>query len=265
MEPATEKEISSARAQDMIFVKPTHSDIKPDDKIQCIKRSEFDPRHPVHRMLQQDSLTKLLNHIQKSLPTSGLQQFWLKSSQDGSHDTGEHSKLWGNVIFWHETATTISQDKFYVPTTAQCIDYMNTMKLSLTEVNDIEFATRGQTDNQLWLALHNGQIISSRFEEILHRRQSTNPRRLVKDIMGYGEKMKCLPPQMRWGKDSEPTAIKCYLESRQKNGEAISFEPTGLHLLPEKCYLGASSDGKLLCTSVDTCFYGCWKLNAPTV
>lgn len=69
------KEISSARAQDMIFVKPTHSDIKPDDKIQCIKRSEFDPRHPVHRMLQEDSLTKLLNHTQKSLPTSGLQQF----------------------------------------------------------------------------------------------------------------------------------------------------------------------------------------------
>ena len=55
------KEISQARAQDMIFVKPTHSDIKPDDTIQCIKRSEFDSRHPVHRMLQQDSLTKLLN------------------------------------------------------------------------------------------------------------------------------------------------------------------------------------------------------------
>ena len=96
------KEISPARAraQDMIFVKHTHSDIKPDDKIQCIKRNEFDPRHPVHRMLQQDSLTKLLNGIQKSLPTSGLQQSWLKSSQDGSHDTGEHCKLWGNVIFW---------------------------------------------------------------------------------------------------------------------------------------------------------------------
>ena len=140
---------------------------------------------------------------------------------------------------------------------------MNTMKLSLTEVNDIEFATRGQMDNQLWLALHNGWITSSRFEEILHRRQSTNPRRLVKDIMGYGEKMKCLPPQMLWRKDSEPTAIKCYLESRHKNGEAISFEPTGLHLLPEKCYLGASSDGKLLCTSVDTCCYGCLEIKCP--
>ena len=41
------------------------------------------------------------------------------------------------------------------------------------------------------------------------------------------------------------------------------FEPTGLYLLPEKCYLGASSDGKLLCTSVDTCCYGCLEIKCP--
>ena len=82
------------------------------------------------------------------------------------------------------------------------------MKLSLSEVNNIEFATHGQTDNNLWLALHNGRITSSRIGETLHRKQSTNPRRLVKDIMGYGEKMKFLPPQMRWGKDNKPIALK---------------------------------------------------------
>ena len=99
---------------------------------------------------------------------------------------------------------------------------MNTMKLSLSEVNNKEFATC-QTDNKLWLALHNGRITSSRFGEILHRKQSTHPRRLVKGIMGYGEKMKYLRPQMRWGKDNKPIALKCYLESRQKNGEAIMY------------------------------------------
>ena len=41
------------------------------------------------------------------------------------------------------------------------------------------------------------------------------------------------------------------------------FEPTGLYLLPEKCYLGVSSDGKLLCTSVDTCCYGCLEIKCP--
>ena len=99
----------------------------------------------------------------------------------------------------------------YIPNTAQCIEYiyeyMNTMKLSLNAFNNIEFATRGQTD-KLWLALHNGRITSSRFGEIVHRKQSTNPRRLVKDIVGYGEKMKFLPLQMRWGKDNKPIALK---------------------------------------------------------
>ena len=38
--------------------------------------------------------------------------------------------------------------------------------------------------------------------------KSTNPRRLVKDIVGYGEKMKFLPPQMHWGKDNKPIALK---------------------------------------------------------
>ena len=81
--------------------------------------------------------------------------------------------------------------------------------------------------------------------------------------MGYGEKMKYLPPQMRWVKDNELIAVKCYLESRQKNGEAITCEQTGLHLLPEKYYLGMSSDGKLLCVSVDTCCYGCPEIKCP--
>ena len=91
------KEISPARAQDMTFVRPTCGDVKPDDKIQCIKRSEFDPRHSMHRTFQQDSLMKLLNCVQKSLPTSKVQQFWQNSSQYESHDIGEYSKLWGNV------------------------------------------------------------------------------------------------------------------------------------------------------------------------
>lgn len=41
------------------------------------------------------------------------------------------------------------------------------------------------------------------------------------------------------------------------------FEPTSLYLLPEKSYLGASADGKLLCTSVDTCCIGCLVIKCP--
>ena len=37
----------------------------------------------------------------------------------------------------------------------------------------------------------------------------------------------------------------------------------GLHLVPEKSYLQASSDGKVFCTSVDTCCTGCIEIKCP--
>lgn len=70
----------------------------------------------------------------------------------------------------------------------QCYEYMNSLKLLQTEVERIEFATRGQASNKLWSALHNGRITSSMFGEILHRRASTDPNNLVKRVMGYGRK-----------------------------------------------------------------------------
>ena len=87
-----------------------------------------------------------------------------------------------------------------MPNTAQCFDYMSSMRLSPNEVMEIGI-TSGQAENKLWLAMHNGRTTSSRFAEIMHRRPSTDPRRLIKDIMGYGEGITHLLPQIRWGRD----------------------------------------------------------------
>ena len=40
-------------------------------------------------------------------------------------------------------------------------------------------------------------------------------------------------------------------------------QPTRLHLLPDKSFLGASSDGKILCRSTDTCCYSCLEIKCP--
>ena len=93
------------------------------------------------------------------------------------------------------------------------------MKLPLDEVAMIEEATRGQSENELWFAIRNGRLTSSKFGEIFHRRQSTHPRRLVRDIMGYGGPMKSLPPQIRWGRENEDEAQRCYIENRHAAGE----------------------------------------------
>ena len=75
--------------------------------------------------------------------------------------------------------------------------------------------------------------------------------------MGYNGPLEHLPPAIRWGKENEAKARQCYLEGRQAVGKDMVVEPTGLHFLPDKSFLGASSDGKILCKSVDTCCYGC--------
>lgn len=72
--------------------------------------------------------------------------------------------------------------------------------LSEVEAIEVYIATRGQTESALWYALHNGRLTSSRFGEILHQRSTTNPRRLVRDIMGYGGHSRGAPPQIHWGR-----------------------------------------------------------------
>ena len=98
------------------------------------------------------------------------------------------------------------QDNFYNPPLAQCYDYLIHMKLLPDEVAIIEEATQRQSENELWFAIRNGRLTSSKFGEIFHRRESTNPRRLVRDIMGYGGPMKCQAPQIRWGRENEDEA-----------------------------------------------------------
>ena len=116
-------------------------------------------------------------------------------------------------------ASSLVQENFYNPTLAQCYDYLSHMKLPLDEVAMIEEATRGQSENELWFAIRNGRLTSFKFGEILYRRQSTHPRRLVQDIMGYGGPMKSLPPQTRWGRENEDEAQRCYIENRHAAGE----------------------------------------------
>ena len=82
--------------------------------------------------------------------------------------------LWQHVIFSHQHAPTVVQEKFFVPGVAQCYDYLCDMTVSSDEVAKIEEATRGQGENDLWIVLRNGRITSSRLGEILHRRESTN-------------------------------------------------------------------------------------------
>jgi len=43
----------------------------------------------------------------------------------------------------------------------------------------------------------------------------------------------------------------------------MEVEASGLHLMPDRCFIGASSDGKVLCRKADTCGSGCLEIKCP--
>ena len=142
------------------------------------------------------SVNKLIADVKNSVQCTGLEQFWLDKPSNGSVNLEFSVNLWNHVIFSHDKISVI-RENFFTPTTADCYGYLDQMKLPVDVVENIEVATRQQSDCELWFALRNGRITSSKFGEILHRRSSTDPKRLVKDIMGYGGPIKHQPPQIR--------------------------------------------------------------------
>ena len=81
--------------------------------------------------------------------------------------------------------------------------------------------------------------------------------------MGYGGPIKSLSPAMQRGKDNEDNARQKYIHDRALVGEAMTVTSSGLHLMADRSYLGASPDGLVLCTNVDTLCNGCLETKCP--
>ena len=95
----------------------------------------------------------------------------------------------------------------------------------------VEKSTRTQADSKLWLAFHNGRNTSSRFGEILRRKDSTDPSVLVKSLMGYNWEIVCTAA-LKWGKDNKDRAHQMYIKDRAEAAEIMSVRETGLTLCP---------------------------------
>ena len=72
------------RANNMNFVKPSHRDYPDAESNKRLSRSTFDPRCTEHQVLDKQSLNKLLNRVQKSVPNTGLQQFWVSNCSNST-------------------------------------------------------------------------------------------------------------------------------------------------------------------------------------
>ena len=61
-------------------------------------------------------------------------------------------------------------------------------------------------------------------------------------------------------KDNEDNACQRYIHDRAFTSEQMAVTSSSLHLMADKSYLGASHDGLVLCTNVDTLCNDCLEI-----
>ena len=122
-------------------------------------------------------------------------------------------------------------------------DFQKTLTKCSKEVADeIEFRTRGQHSNPLWVSASKHRITASIFHDIKTRKQSTCPEKLLCKI--YGETKSFDNEALEWGRKQETVAkkrYKAYMKLKQKKN--VKVLESGLVVCPNYSFIGASPDG----------------------
>lgn len=92
----------------MVFVEPSHGQMEGNARI---SRSSFDPCPTYHKAFNNEAAEKLLCRIEKTVPNTGLNQFW-RSCSVGSDVLSV--TLWNHVLFSQKFATTIVCESLFV-------------------------------------------------------------------------------------------------------------------------------------------------------
>ena len=128
VEQATKKAVAPVCANEMMFVKPSYGDVPQAQSAQA-HRNTFEPHRSDHCTLHKQSLDRLLVGIEKSVPTTGLQHFWLTKAPG----VEVPQILWNYVIFYHKHFSTMMRGNFFTPSIPQCCDYLHGMILDHDE------------------------------------------------------------------------------------------------------------------------------------
>ena len=167
-----------------------------------------------------------------SKPTDTLAS---NSTSPGIHVLSNHPQLKASQT----PSEKLSQEEQFKE---RCLQYEKAQRLTIKDVEQIDQATMGQSGNESWFKHRHDKITASVVGTIINKRKTTPPDNLVKKIMGY-EKQKSIPKACKHGIEFEPKAAEAYVEYMKMNGHPdISVKETGLALMPEHSWLGASVD-----------------------
>lgn len=146
-------------------------------------------------------------------------------------------------------------------------NFLSNLKLTNEVSQNLEKGTRGQHINNNWREARSCLITASVMCEVV-KRKSTKPNNLVKKIRGYIT----IPETVRsiqYGRKYESVAVEHYAQKHMEKCKTVQIESRGLLVNPKYPYLGASTDGLVICEDCGTglievkCPYGSERSEVP--
>lgn len=141
-------------------------------------------------------------------------------------------------------------------------------KLNSTQVNEIEKATNGQSNNDNWFQYRKGRITASKFYQVHTKVNSIlikdngktiNVDSLISTLMNY-KPLNPDIPALKYGRNMEEEAKRVYNDKMRKKHTGFQFRDCGLFLYATKPYLGATPDQLLYCKC---CGEGLLEIKCP--
>lgn len=135
------------------------------------------------------------------------------------------------------------------------------MAISREEAEAVERATRLQNDSSDWKNQRRGRITASSFHDILVKKDSTAPDKLIGRLLEYNQNTDLGNiPAINWGRVNEANARQDYKERKQATHTNFTCTMSGLIINPSYPHLGASPDGLIDCSC---CGEGLLEIKCP--
>ncbi|WAR12336.1 hypothetical protein MAR_026516, partial [Mya arenaria] len=128
-------------------------------------------------------------------------------------------------------------------------DFLETLSVCGGDVvEEIEMRTIGQHENPLWVQARKGRITASIFHDVLHRKKSIQPNKLVDKILLKSNEIDCSNiPALKWDRKMEVVAKKQFKAlNKLKHKQTVNIIEQGLYLHQQYSFFGASPDGLVL-------------------
>lgn len=111
------------------------------------------------------------------------------------------------------------------------------------KAREIERLTREQRNSSLWFKVRRHRLTASVFGEVMHRKSSTLPDRLVLKVL---ESKHVTNAAMEWRIKNEPIAIQKYGETQLARGHyGLTALPSRFIISDSYPFLGATPDGSV--------------------